>query len=228
MKIKGSKLGTIVASTGVVIFTLAAAFSGSMAWFSTNRTVSSTGATVKVHNGSKCTSAISFYPYVDTNGGNYRFSTTATASITNINNNSSEYSLPENQTITMGKYSEEIKHQPVLIILTLNDTGSATIRARRSGVYSYDYMATQPYESIMNSDQTTTHPLSSAIEFFSFTYDNNGVPTDNASHYTIPTSNFTRKLAKLMLSQISVTMVNTQVPTLKLKFLMVLSQTKST
>lgn len=194
MKIKGSKIGTIVASTGVAIFTLAATFSGTFAWFQATRTGSTNANEFRINNIGDCVAAIEFHQFdsIQTiNGVDYfAFNSSQSGSVT-INNNQAIYTIQGG--LEMEEYSTDDPHHPILILLTIKDSGNATIRARRSNNnVDYDYMASEEYEL----EERENNTLSSVVEFFAFTYATEG-ETSLASrtrngYYTLPVSDFER------------------------------------
>lgn len=192
MKIKGSKFGTIIASTGVVVFTLAAAFSGTYAWFQATRTTSSNTGEFRINNIGDCVTSIEFHRFDSIRTIDqveyFAFSSSEFGSVT-INNNRAVYT----SSLEMEEYSTDDAHHPILILISLKNSGNANFRARRTNNdVDYDYMASEEY----TLEERENNTLSSVVEFFSFTYASDG-ETSLASrtrngYYTLPVSDFER------------------------------------
>jgi len=138
MKIKGSKLGTIVASTGVVIFTLAATFSASIAWFAMNYSVRSTGMQVSIEKEESAVTEITVHDFYGSAAitenqaevNYWGFNPTPSQTIT-FNNYSPSGS---GFTLNMSEYSELQPHRPVLLLFKVQGD-MATIKAISTSSY---------------------------------------------------------------------------------------------
>ena len=194
MKIKGSKIGTIVASTGVVIFTLAAAFSGSYAWFQAMRNPTTSADDFKIVNTGSNVSAIEFHQFAGIQEIDeveyFTFNPTPAGEVTIDENQQATYTIQGG--LQMAEYTTDDPHHPILILLTLTGSPNAMIKARRTTIDpSYDYMASDEYTLV-----DTGNPLSSVVEFYSFLY----TPTGDTSlsgrtkngYYTLLASDFER------------------------------------
>ena len=187
MKIKGSKLGSIIGSTLVAIFSLTAAFSGSIAWFNATRNSTVSADEFKItNNGLNAVSAVEFYPYSKTlsesNTGYYVFGDRKGR--VDINGNTAEYIIEGGSgEFDMEQYKTNDPHQPVLMLLHLKSgTEKANIRAMTNSVY----MASNG-GSIKAYNEAQKNPLSSVIEFRIF--DNTEISTVS-SHYAITNSRY--------------------------------------
>lgn len=180
----------IAGATMTIIFSLAATFSGTIAWFNVSHNASMSAGSFQIVNSNSQLSTIEFHEFYGIENNKILFNIEQVGEGADIDGQTATFTSP----VTMvGTYSSENPHHPVLIILNFSTGGSATIKAIKStDPNDYPYIATDDYRNDY-LDTTEDHPLSSVVEFYAFTYAS--IPTEGG-YYAIPTSSFTRKTSE--------------------------------
>ena len=162
----------MLCAAGMCIFCLFSVVTGTVAWFLANSRVQNTADDFPVEVLDNNVSIIEFHEYVDTvtvSGVDYYiFNKTATGNVT-----ISDGTATQTGALSMGKYSFEHPHHPVLVLLELTSNASASIGAKLTDTQYWEdkatdasYIATEDY----SLTSATGNPLSSVVEFYSFTY----------------------------------------------------------
>ena len=161
----------IIGATAVGLFSLTSLFTGTLAWFSMNQSVSTTGMTVRVKSISSIISKVTIHNSIldITTSSVIQFENTpiATINIAGAGNNSMA-----SATIDIDDYSELYPTKPVLFLFTLID-----------GVKNEDInLFAKTNESIVDiveEEDVNKTPLSSAVWFKSAAYTNASFPFNN-------------------------------------------------
>lgn len=162
----------MLCAAGMCIFCLFSVVTGTVAWFLANSRVQNTADDFPVEVLNNNVSLIEFHKYVDTvviSGTQYYiFDKQKTGSVA-----IDDGTATQTGTLSMGKYSFEYPHHPVLILLELTSNASASIGAKTDEEYiASDEFGGLPTETNQQTGVETLLPLplSSVIEFYSFTY----------------------------------------------------------
>ena len=181
----------IAGATMTIIFSLAATFSGTIAWFNVSHNASMSAGSFQIVNSNSQLSSVKFYEYHQTSNNKYYFNSTPVGNVV-IDGQTATYAASINMN---GQYSADDPHHPVLIVLEFSSSGSATIKANRNSP-SDPYIGTAAYSPILNAaTPSTRHPLSSVVEFFALSLPS---ITEEGNYVTIPSNDpvFTRKTSK--------------------------------
>lgn len=165
MKTRRKNTFKIVTATGLCIFSLASAFTATIAWFSTKKDVGSDGMDLRVEALGNNLSILTVHRcnLAASTSSNYVFYSEPSII---VSQNGTEGSLH------MDNYSQLNETQPVLLLFTLNDNTSeadVTISAKSD---NDDYVATITAENI------SQFPFSTMVKFKSASYSMASYPTD--------------------------------------------------
>ena len=167
---KNRKNLKIAGATILCIFSLATAFSGTMAWFASSETVTATGMTIRVTIEDTDLNALTVHRCDLSNSTSslLKFDSTPSVSLNGHGVNEGEVSL-----LTMDNYTTLNQTQPVLLLFTFPE-----------GTYEddIDLTATTPnvdFVSSVTTDNVDEFPFSSAVTFKVLKYSSASFPFDN-------------------------------------------------
>lgn len=167
----------MVAAIGLCSFSLVAVVVSTVAWFTAFRAKENDGE-MKVYTPDKIFKKLTIHEMTDIDYANvtYDFNKTPIATATyNEDTNNVDYS--ENFTIEMDTYDDLEQNHPVLMLIELNDTITATAQ---DPITVYAYCSNEEYFGLPDEDgnpkkpiQETGNPLSSVVAFYSHAYTTN-------------------------------------------------------
>lgn len=194
-KIKKSTI-KIIAATSMCIFSLASVFSATIAWFTMVQNTATDSSDMPVKNLEDSVRSITFHNFVSEvtvdEETYYTFSTTPTSTVTISDGVASQVGKLE-----MGLYALDDPHHPVLMLLELNPgTFNITFNITDENTY---YIADGGEGHTVSNE---SNPLSSVVEFYSFTYSKTAsdatslasrtISVESANYYSLKTSEFVR------------------------------------
>lgn len=188
-KKSGNKTLKIVCATSLCIFSLLSVFVGAWAWFIAKRSVGVSNDDFKINNIGEVVSSVEFHTLnqeKEIDGVTYYlFNKTPSSTVTIEDGEGTQTG-----SISLGTYSSLDPHHPVLMLFELNNAAAATISLETDSFYITDGVELA----------ATNNPLSSVVEFYSFTYSSTRRdPTslysrtktvDGTDYYSLGTSEF--------------------------------------
>ena len=167
MKLSIKARTKIVIATMVAIFSLAASFSATYAWFAMNLSVQATGMQIRLNNEGTILTMMTIHRcnLSASNDSKLVFYSDAAISVSSSGVTTS--------TLTMDNYSDLNRTQPVLILFTLtNGTKEAdvTVSAKSDN---------ENYVSTITADNISSFPFSTAVAFKSASFTSESFPFDN-------------------------------------------------
>ena len=159
----------IVGATTICIFSLASMFTGTLAWFASNKAVSASGMQIRLNNEGMILTMMTIHRCNLSASSDSKlvfFSDPA------ISVSSSGIST---STLTMDNYSDLNRTQPVLMLFTLN---SGT---KESEVVVSAKSDNENYVSTITVDNISAFPFSTAVAFKSASYTDNSFPFNNVA-----------------------------------------------
>ena len=187
-KKSGNKTLKIVCATSLCIFSLLSVFVGAWAWFMAKRSVGVSNDDFAINNIGDVVSSVEFHTLnqeKEIGGVNYYLFNKTPASTVTIQ----EGEASQTGSISLGTYSSLDPHHPVLMLFELKGS-NVSISLQTDSFYITDGVELA----------ATNNPLSSVVEFYSFTYSSTtSDPTslssrtktvDGTQYYSLGTSEF--------------------------------------
>ena len=169
----------IVGATGICIFSLASMFTGTLAWFASNRAVSATGMQIRLNNEGTILSLMTIHQC--------NLSASSDSKLVFFSDPAISVSASgiSTSTLTMDNYSDLNRTQPVLLLFTLN---SGT---KESEVVVSAKSDNENYVSTITVDNISAFPFSTSVAFKSASYSGESFPFDNVQFSSLSqTSSF--------------------------------------
>ena len=169
-KKRNTKNIKIAGATILCVFSLATAFSGTMAWFASNQSVTATGMTIRVTMEDTDLNTLTVHRCDLSNSTSTLLKFESTPSIVLDGHGINEGEISG---LVMDNYTTLNQTQPVLLLFTFSD-----------GLYEDDInlTATTPnadFTSSVTTQNVATFPFSSAVTFKCLTFSSNSFPFDN-------------------------------------------------
>ena len=193
-KKSGNKMIKIISATAMTIFSLFAAFMGTMAWFVTTQDSQNDQDQFVVAKQDKRFKQMTLHSYLETANGQYRFAQSASGTFTyNWGSSITSYD-GDSLSAFMGEYSLMYQSHPFLALIEFSDvytTDTDLNRVKLTLSTERDFLGAKDDQGQFKEPLTeTSNPLSSIVKFEATTFstlDSNKTGT-TSYNFNIPTS----------------------------------------